>query len=38
MDLLNSKFICAGSTSGAENIGRASKFGLWQGFPNSVKG
>ena len=38
MDLLNYKFICAGLTSGVENIERASNFGVWQGFPNSVKG
>ena len=37
MDLLNYKFICAGLPTGVENIGWTSKFGVWQGFPNSVK-
>ena len=38
MGLLSYKIICAGFPACVENIGHTSKFGEWQGFPNSVKG
>ena len=37
MNLINKKFTSAGLPTGAEGLGRTSKFGMRQGFRNSIK-